>query len=95
MIEETVIPGYMHPLLQEMIQIMESAAFNDAKRSEELLRPCMMLKPPLSFECYGESTHPTIWVARYGEVVAGGKTPAEAYENFDKAWIGEDWRVTL
>lgn len=59
---------------------------NQLKLSEEMLRPSMMLRPHISRD-------PTdgIWDAYYdGVIIATGKTPAEAFENFDKAWIGEE-----
>ena len=87
MIEQTIIPGYMHPLLRETIQIMEEAAFNDVKRTEELLRPCMMLKPYLhKIVIMQDETETCMWLAEFGDVCGFGYTPEDAYLNFDKVW---------
>jgi hypothetical protein len=92
MMEESMIPGYMHPILQEMLVIMEEAAINDAKKAEEMLRPCMMLKPVLKkTTAIRENKDILIWVAEYGDLSAEGITPEEAFRNFDTAWL-EEWK---
>ena len=58
---------------------------NEQKRSEEMLRPFILLKPSLSID--GD-----MWCCLYGEnlqegVAGFGKSPDLASRDFDRAWV--------
>lgn len=92
--EETFIPAWLHPNIQQILSIYDEAAWNEFNRSKETLRPCIILNAGIMRQELCDGTH--IWVAYYPidrslviGVEAEGKTPEEAFANFDKAWKGE------
>lgn len=72
----------------EVVQELLSAARLMHIRHKNLARPSVVLKARLSSYCdvYGR----TYWQASFGELIATGETPEEAFGNFDDAWQGLD-----
>jgi len=62
-------------------QINWQAADAKMRYYEQAMRPCILLRPQLTF-------NGTQWHAKYGELIALGKTPEEAFKHFDEVYHG-------
>ena len=72
--------------------VYTAVLIKDEATDGDMNRPCMKLKPGLMKRRYADDTE--YWLAYYptrfnGCVEAEGKTPEEAYSNFDKVWTGD------
>jgi|GEM_PF-4950924 len=88
--EGIICPPYLEPMISQTLGIIQDAAIDACKRSSEMLRPCLMLHAIIK-KCDladGSIEYVAQYPDEYG-VVAIGKTPEEAYLNFDKIWKGE------
>lgn len=66
---------------------LRDAARLQAHKARQQARPCMLLRPPLTSKAIDNDE--LIFTAEYGPIYATGDTPEEAYEAFDRAWIGD------
>jgi len=82
------VPGYMEPLIGELLGIMQGTVIIESIHAEQMLRPCMMLKPSMKLKPYTllDGTIEYRWCAKYGDVEGWGNSPEKAFEDFDATW---------